>query len=430
MASTNPPRPDLDHFVPASDQIISTLRVHLTRNGPAQEVVDFESAQPDAQGKTPRDLIILNWDHFAKRWVTIWDGAKTQAPDSGTSSGGLASNVVFPSAAYVTNLEYRPIVSAKGRTDLEFSNDISAGANGSIEVGIVHYDGQVATLAYYDLGPVGPNQPKVIGKAPHQEVTVPIAWLTDSDAKCCPVRNYINTVALRTQTSGGYRSANYVITAFTQSWLGVYALLPDQANGTWPNPVVMSVAPSGPAAGTLDVGDQIVSVSGVNPPSTTGNGPTVLDEVAKELPGTKIALNIVRNGNPQVVNITLGSTASAAYVKSEGAPSPGYLGLDVATETPALQSQYGFVPSAGAVVLSVGDNSPAANAGLVQGDVITAFNNTPISSTQGLQNAAELTPSFTTVQIGYTDTSGNPQTASVTMGDFPLDSPGPEVTEI
>ena len=126
----------------------------------------------------------------------------------------------------------------------------------------------------------------------------------------------------------------------------------------------------------------------------------------------------------------LASTASAAYVKDQGAPSPGYLGVDVISETPALQTQDGLVPSAGAVVLSVADNSPAANAGLAQGDVITSFGSTPIGSAAALQNAAELTPSFTTVQIGYTDDAGAAQTANLTVGSFPQDSPGPEVTEI
>ena len=47
-----------------------------------------------------------------------------------------------------------------------------------------------------------------------------------------------------------------------------------------------------------------------------------------------------------------------------------------------------------------------------------------------LQNAAELTSAFTTVQLGYTDTSGTAQSANVVVGSFPQDTPGPEVTEI
>ena len=149
----------------------------------------------------------------------------------------------------------------------------------------------------------------------------------------------------------------------------------------------MTVVPGSPAAGVLQVGDKLVGVAGVSAPSSATNGPPFMDEIAKSLPGSKVALNIVRGTTPMVVNVTLGSTAEATYTKSS-APSPGYLGLDVTTETPALQSEYGFVPSAGAVVLSVVDNSPAANAGLAEGDVITSFNSTPITSSQTCRTPA------------------------------------------
>jgi hypothetical protein len=394
-------------------------------------VVDFESAQANAEGKTLRDLMILNWDHFAKRWVTIWDGAKVQSPNATSTSGGLAQNAVLPSAAFISNLTYRPIRPVKGRTDLEFQDFFNFGANGSVEVGIVHYNGQSASMAYFDTVNPGNTLPKVIGEAPHQELSVPIGWLTDADPQCCAVRTYVNTVALRKQSyRGGYRTTSYVVVKSTQSWLGVYALLGQYTNGTWPNPVVMAVVPGGPAAGVLQVGDQLVNVAGVSAPSSAGNGPAVLDEVAKESPGTTIALAIVRDGTQRVVNVTLGSTASAEYTKDSIAPSPGYLGVDMTSMTPALQSQYGFVPSVGAIVLSVANNSPAATAGFVQGDVITAFGSMPITSAASLQNATELTPTGTTVQVGYTDTSGTPQTASVTLGLYPSDSPGPQVTAI
>ena len=306
-AGDNPAAPDLGHFIPASDQITSERQIHLTSNGPAQVVVQFQSAEPNAQGKTPVDLMILSWDHFAKRWVTVWDGAKVQSPDATSTSGGLAQDAVLPSAAFISNLTYRPITPAKGRTDLEFSDFYNFGANGSVEVGIVHYDGQSASMAYFDTVNPGSSRPKVIGKAPHQELSVPVGWLTTADPQCCAVRTYVNTVALRKQSfKGGYQQTNYVVTASTQSWLGVYALLPDQTNGTYPNPVVMTVVPGSPAAGVLQVGDQLVGVAGMSAPSSATNGPPFMDEVAKSQPGSKVALNIVRGTTPMVVNVTLG----------------------------------------------------------------------------------------------------------------------------
>ena len=52
-AGDNPAAPDLGHFIPASDQITSERQIHLTSKGPAQVVVQFQSAESNAQGITP-----------------------------------------------------------------------------------------------------------------------------------------------------------------------------------------------------------------------------------------------------------------------------------------------------------------------------------------------------------------------------------------
>jgi putative serine protease PepD len=56
----------------------------------------------------------------------------------------------------------------------------------------------------------------------------------------------------------------------------------------------------------------------------------------------------------------------------------GYLGVQIMSMTPAIQSQYGFAVNHGAVVMTVVDGSSAAVAGLMQGDVIVALNGTAI----------------------------------------------------
>ena len=64
---------------------------------------------------------------------------------------------------------------------------------------------------------------------------MPVGWLTTADPQCCAVRTYVNTIALRKQSfNGGYQQTNYVVTASTQSWLGVYALLPIRPTGLGP----------------------------------------------------------------------------------------------------------------------------------------------------------------------------------------------------
>jgi S1-C subfamily serine protease len=71
--------------------------------------------------------------------------------------------------------------------------------------------------------------------------------------------------------------------------------------------------------------------------------------------------------------------------KGEGAPSAHtYLGVVVATLTPALQEELGISTTAGAVVLQVLPGSPAADAGLQQGEVIVAIDGKAVDSASAL----------------------------------------------
>ena len=180
---------------------------------------------------------------------------------SGTS---LAQGATFPSAAFISDVSYSLIRPANGERDLEFSFGYSFGANGFVEVGIIHYNGQTASLSYFQTFPPGQGRPQVIGRAPRQQLRIPVGWLTDADPECCAVRTYVETVGFRVQRlRGGYVSRTYVVTASTQSWLGVYATAPINITGTPSNPVVLSVVAGGPAAGILQPGDQLLSVAGV-----------------------------------------------------------------------------------------------------------------------------------------------------------------------
>lgn len=236
----------------------------------------------------------------------------------------LSEGAVLPTQAYVDHLAYSPITSARAETDLEFWSTYSFGANEVLEVGIIHYNGQTATLSYFQTFDPVKGLPKVVGRAPHQQVKISAAWITDDDPECCAIRTYVDTIGFRVQRfSGGYVSRTYVVTSSTQSWLGVYAALPPTVGSEPPpDPVVLSVVQGGPAAGILQPGDQLISVAGGSVPSTSSLGPPVIDEVARSLPGTRIALTIERNGAQQVVNITLSSTASDAFTSSS-APSAG-----------------------------------------------------------------------------------------------------------
>ena len=62
--------------------------------------------------------------------------------------------------------------------------------------------------------------------------------------------------------------------------------------------------------------------------------------------------------------------------------SHGYLGVEIASVTPDLRTQYRLVPRQGAVVLSVVPGSPASSGGVLQGDVIVSLDGQPIVSAE------------------------------------------------
>ena len=89
--------------------------------------------------------------------------------------------------------------------------------------------------------------------------------------------------------------------------------------------------------------------------------------------------------------------------------------VDITTLTPALRQQYGFTPSSGAVVLSVASGSPAAKAGLVQGDVIVAVNGTAVTSADALQKTIQDSKPGQTVTITYY-VGDSQRTTTATLG--------------
>ena len=153
----------------------------------------------------------------------------------------------------------------------------------------------------------------------------------------------------------------------------------------------------GLSAGTPTVTQGIVSALGR---SVTAGGEGTETETLQNLIQTDAAINAGNSGGPLIdtagqviaMNTAVAGTSSdgtssqnigfaipIAQVESllpelqkggQAGNGGGYLGVDITTLTPALRQQYGFTPTSGAVVLSVVSGSPAAKAGLVQGDVI------------------------------------------------------------
>ncbi len=92
--------------------------------------------------------------------------------------------------------------------------------------------------------------------------------------------------------------------------------------------------------------------------------------------------------------------------------------MDITTLTPALRQQYGFTPTSGAVILTVVPGSPAAKAGLVQGDVIVNIDGTAITSSEDLQKLIQKSKPGQTVTITYY-VGNSKRTTTATLGNQP-----------
>ncbi|WNM25560.1 S1C family serine protease [Demequina capsici] len=99
---------------------------------------------------------------------------------------------------------------------------------------------------------------------------------------------------------------------------------------------------------------------------------------------------------------------------------PAFLGVGIASDaTMALMPGGSGSSTAGAQIAYVYDGTPAASAGLVAGDVITAIDGTAITSGDQLSTLiAEHSPGDS-VTLTWTDTSGVAQAATVTLASGP-----------
>jgi len=145
--------------------------------------------------------------------------------------------------------------------------------------------------------------------------------------------------------------------------------------------LVEDVTPGGPAdkAGIKN-GDVIRKLNG----QTVESSGQLQAMVTNINPGTEVRLDIIRDGQPMTIHLTLGErpanlAATAGFGK---APSEGALrGIAVQNLTPDLRDQLGLSPNVrGVVITQVDPSSPAAQVGLQEGDVIESINRHAVNS--------------------------------------------------
>ena len=170
--------------------------------------------------------------------------------------------------------------------------------------------------------------------------------------------------------------------------------------------VISQVEADAPGAKAgLKVGDVITALNG-QPVEDAGHAQAMITSMR---PGTRVEVQILRNGQSQTLPVTLeamsNSEASESAINQEGKPRWG-MGLSDLTPDVRQQMQ---VPSdvRGAVVTQVTPGSPADNARIQQGDVILQVNRKDTPNTDAVKNALAAVPSGQDVLLLVWTNGGN-----------------------
>ena len=157
----------------------------------------------------------------------------------------------------------------------------------------------------------------------------------------------------------------------------------------------------------------------------SGNSGGALVDSSGQVIGMNTAVASSSQGNAPAQNIGFAIPATTiqgllAQLRQGGTThaSKAYIGVEVEDETSQTQQAYGFVPSSGAVVVSVESGSPAAGAGIAQGDVIVTFNGKAVNTAQNLTTDVQASPvgSHATITLWR---GKSKKTFSLTLGQAP-----------
>nr|WP_321503183.1 DegQ family serine endoprotease [uncultured Dethiosulfovibrio sp.] len=175
-----------------------------------------------------------------------------------------------------------------------------------------------------------------------------------------------------------------------RGWLGVYVqpVTKDFAQaygleGT-EGALVSDVIPDSPAAKAgLRRGDVIKSIAG----KKVKDHQDFVMKVRHHMAGEKVPLEIVRRSKKETVEVLLAEVDDTVAFGSSDSGQVDRLGVKVAKVTAQWREKYELSSDDGVVVLSVDERSPAARAGIKEGDVILEANGLSLSGPSNLAKA-------------------------------------------
>lgn len=179
--------------------------------------------------------------------------------------------------------------------------------------------------------------------------------------------------------------------------------------------LVQDVSKGGPAdkAGVKS-GDVIRKING----QTVEDSNQLMAMVTDMNPGADVKLDILRDGQPMTIHLTLAERPGnlPTTVGTGKAPSEGALrGITVQNLTPSVRDQLGLSSDVhGVVITELDPNSPAAQAQLEPGDVIESINRHPINTVADFDRWAAEAKGQTLLRINR---QGNGVFVVITPGD-------------
>jgi Do/DeqQ family serine protease len=154
-------------------------------------------------------------------------------------------------------------------------------------------------------------------------------------------------------------------------------------------------------------------------PINQGNSGGALINTAGELVGINSQILSPTGGNIGIgfaIPVNMARSVMDQLVQN-GRVRRGSLGVTIQQVTSDIAASLGLREVRGALVTSVVSGSPADRAGLTSGDVITAFNGTPINDANSLRNAVAGSQPGTSVALTV-HRRGGEQQLTVTLGEL------------
>lgn len=139
------------------------------------------------------------------------------------------------------------------------------------------------------------------------------------------------------------------------------------------------------------------------------------------LQGEVIGINTAVDASAQGIGFAIPSNTVKGVLEElmgKGKITRGWLGIEMQEVTPGIAGYLGYNGTGGVVVRDVVSGSPAARAGLRQGDIITAMNGSSIGGTDDMLDRVEKTKPGTRVELTVWR-DGNTIKVSVTLGERP-----------